>query len=149
MQGIWEELNIGSNMLPISIALVPVVDYEIIKIIESMLTCCLGHCVHTLQINISNSIIPIDKLMVRFSTPMEISSFVQQSKIIFYIPKRFVTTGYKLFNKDGIVFIKYNKLVGINKMRQMIRIICKDGFVTVNIYGIVSVCVCVCACVCA
>jgi len=136
VQRSWEELDSSLSTLPITIALLPVLDDEMIKVIKSVLPCCLGFRVHTPHVKISNFIILTDELSVKANTPMEMSSFVQQSKIIHYMPKNFVTTGYNFSNNSTISGIKYSELVGINKKKQMVRIPNTEDFETVSIYGI-------------
>lgn len=84
----------------------------------------------------TNFIILTDELTVKSNTPTEMSSFVQQSKIIHYLPKHFVTTGYTLSNKDAISGIKYSDLVGYNKKSQLVKLPNTEDFETVKIYGI-------------
>ncbi|KAJ4451989.1 hypothetical protein ANN_03473 [Periplaneta americana] len=61
---------------------------------------------------------------------------VRQSKIIHYMPKNFVTTGYTLSNKAEIKGIKYSDVVEMNKKKQMVQVPNTEDFETVIIYGI-------------
>ena len=84
VQRSWEELDTSLSTLPITIALLPVLDDEMITVIKLVLPC---------YVKLSNFIMLTDELSLRANTPTEISSFVKQSKLIHYMSKNFVTTG--------------------------------------------------------
>lgn len=136
VQRSWEEIDTGLSTLPISIALYPILDDEMLTVIKQVLPCCLGFRVHAPHVKLSNFIILTDEIQMKGATPSEMSSFVQQSKIIHYMPKNFVTTGYTLSNVDTIKPITFTKLMGHNKMNQMVKLPNSDDFETLSIYGI-------------
>ncbi|KAJ9601468.1 hypothetical protein L9F63_000385 [Diploptera punctata] len=117
VQRSWEEIDTSMSTLPITLALLPMLDDEMITVIKSVLPCSLGYRIHNPHVKISNFIILTDELQIRGNTPTELASFVQQSKIIHYMPKNFVTTGYTLSNKDTIQGIKYSDLIHANKKK--------------------------------
>ena len=76
----------GCTICFISFWPIPLVKHTFTMICSHLTGSCLGFRVHNPHVKISKFIIT-DELSVKANTPMEISSFVQQSKIIHFLPK--------------------------------------------------------------
>ncbi|KAJ9588728.1 hypothetical protein L9F63_017963, partial [Diploptera punctata] len=61
----WEEIDTSMSTLPITLALLPMLDDEMITVIKSVLPCSLGYRIHKPHVKISNFIILTDELQIR------------------------------------------------------------------------------------
>ncbi|XP_046391510.1 uncharacterized protein LOC124159636 [Ischnura elegans] len=132
----WEEIDCSLKTLPLTIALHSMLDDEMIDVISNVLPTCLGFRIHKPMVKISNFIVLTDEITVRSNSPTEMSSFVQQSKIIHFMPKHTVTTGYTITNTDSASKVKMDDLLKQKKDNFLVSLPNTENFEKLNIHCI-------------